>query len=83
MQLFQAERPLAVFLHQKLKALLVNIMACLFAQSNGERVVNKKIMRIDLLNHGNILCDESINVDFVARKVFRKLLVFQTQECHT
>ena len=40
-------------------------------------------MRIDLPNHENILSDESINVGFGARKVFKKLPVGQAQECRT
>ena len=43
----------------------------------------KKLMRIDLPNHENILSDESINVGFGARKVFKKLPVGQAQECRT
>ena len=42
LHLFQAERPLVLFLHQKLKTLMLN-MTFYLPRGIGERVVNEKI----------------------------------------
>ena len=44
LQLFQAERLLVLFLHQKLKTLMLN-MTFYLPRGIGERVVNKKILK--------------------------------------
>ena len=44
LHLFQAERPLVLFLHQKLKTLMLN-MTFYLPRGIGERVVNEKILK--------------------------------------
>ena len=56
LQLFQSEHPLAVFLYQKLKTLMLNIMACFICLEILEKESSTKtLMRIDLSDHENIL----------------------------
>ena len=72
--LFQAERPLAVFLFQKLTELIVSLMErfvkpdVLQANCTGY-----KLLKLDLTKEVNLLPIESINVGFRAKAKLREL----------
>ena len=70
LQFFLPEDLLAVFLHHRLKTLILNIMTCFIRPEVLETKSSvKKLMRIYPSNHKNILSCDGINVAFVARKV--------------
>ena len=72
--LFQAERPLAMFLYQKLRELILSLMER-FVKSN---VLNAngsvyKLLTLDLKSEENLILLDSINIGFGATCVLRKL----------
>ena len=71
--LFQAERPLTLFLHEHLKRLIISLMDrfdCPAVLKSAS--FTKKLMMIDLSNKENLLPDESF-VGFGTTKALKKL----------
>ena len=72
--LFQAERPLAMFLYQKLQELILSLMEWLGKSDvlNGNGSVYK-LLTLDLKSEENLIPLDSINIGFGAKSVLRKL----------
>ena len=74
LKLFQAERPLAIFLYEKLKGLTVTIMEWFVKPKVlQENLSAFKLINLDLTKEENLLPLESINVGFGAKVILRKL----------
>ena len=83
LNLFQSEKPLAVFLYTKLKELIVSLLERFVKPSVLEQNSSpNKLLQIDLNEKNNLLPIESIDVGFGAKVVLRKLTtVEKTLEC--
>ena len=82
LKLFQAERPLAVFLYAKLMELAISLMERFVKKVIKENGISSyKLMKIDLRKEENLLPVDSVNIGFGARKLLRKLTTTEkTQE---
>ena len=79
--LFQAERPLTLFLHENLKRLIISLMDrfdCPAVLKSAS--FTKKLMMIDLSNKENPLPDKSVVVGFGTTKALKKLKTVQSPE---
>ena len=71
---FQAERPLAIFLQERLHSLMLNIMNRFVRPEVMEaNATTKKMMVINLTEGEDLMPVSSVNVGFGARKILKKL----------
>ena len=77
--LFQAERPLAVFLYAKLREVILSLMGRFVKtsviESNANNIV--KLIKTDLPKEENLLDLDTVDIGFGAKKILRK---FKTVE---
>ena len=80
--IFQTERPLAVFVYEKMKELVVALMIRFIRPEILETHSSvKNLMKIDLTEKGNLLPSESVKVGFGAKKILSNLPTVQAPEC--
>ena len=71
---FQAERPLAIFLHERMHSLMLNLMQR-FVRSEvlEQNSSTSKMMKININESMNLLPATSVNVGFGAKKCLKPL----------
>ena len=80
--IFQTERPLAVFVYEKMKELVVAPMTRFIRPEILETHSSvKNLMKIDPTEKGNLLPSESVKVGFGAKKILSNLPTVQAPEC--
>ena len=74
LRLFQAERPLAIFLHERMHSLMLNMMRRFVRpEVLEENLSTAKMIKIDICDESKLLPTKSVNVGFGAKTMLKGL----------
>lgn len=80
LELFQAERPLTIFLHEKWRPNMLLLEKVVDVKILQESSSTSKLMELDLQNMANLLSETSIDIAFGANAALKNLSTTEAKD---